>query len=83
MCLNFVGSHKIMGKKAINSTTEVTLTLGGTKELSSLSSTEIVKLDKTVSRGPQLKQPLSDACAMSYDVIFHLSGIILGVSIRQ
>ena len=72
-----------MGKKPINSTTEVTLILGGTKELSSLSSTEIVKLDKTVSRGPELKQPLSDACAMSYDVIFHLSGIILGVSIRQ
>ena len=66
-----------MGKKPINSTTEVTLILGGTKELSSLSSTEIVKLDKTVSRGPQLKQPLSDACAMSYDVIFHLSGIII------
>ena len=61
-----------MGKKPINSTTEVTLILGGTKELSSLSSTEIVKLDKTVSRGPQLKQPLSDACAMSYDVILYL-----------
>ena len=63
-----------MGKKPINSTTEVTLILGGTKELSSLSSTELVKVDKTVSRGPELKQPLSDACAMSYDVILYLLG---------
>ena len=65
---------KFWVKKPINTTTEVTLILGGTKELSSLSSTEIVKLDKTVSRGPQLKQPLSDACAMSYDVILYLLG---------
>ena len=34
-----------------------------------------MKLDKTVSRGPELKQPLSDACAMSYDVILLSIGI--------
>ena len=37
--------------------------------LRSLKSTELINLNGNVERGPDLIEPLSDACIMAYEVI--------------